>query len=44
MEETQQAETVEETPVETPEEELSAADQEQIAEWLEDRLPKEEAT
>ena len=42
MEETQQAETVEETPVETPEEELSTADQEQIAEWLEDRLPKEE--
>ena len=42
MEETQQAETVTETPVETPEEELSTADQEQIAEWLEDRLPKEE--
>ena len=46
MEETQQAETVEETtvetPVETPEEELSAADQEQIAEWLEDRLPQED--
>ena len=43
MEETQQAETVTETPVETPEEELSTADQEQIAEWLEDRLPQEEA-
>jgi hypothetical protein len=42
MEETQQAETVEETPVETSEQELSAADQEQIAEWLEDRLPQED--
>ena len=42
MEETQQAETVTETPVETPEEELSAADQEQIAEWLDDNLPQNE--
>ena len=42
MEETQQAETVTETPVETSEQELSAADQEQIAEWLEDRLPQED--
>ena len=46
MEETQQAETVEETkaetPVETPEEELSAAAQEQIAEWLDDNLPQNE--
>ena len=44
--EEQQSETVEETkaeiPVETPEEELSAADQEQIAEWLDDNLPQNE--
>ena len=43
--EEQQAETtevVEETKVETPEEELSTADQEQIAEWLDDNLPHEE--
>jgi hypothetical protein len=44
--EEQQAETVEETqpetPAEIPEEELSAADQEQIAEWLDDNLPHEE--
>ena len=42
--EEQQAETVEtqpETPAEIPEEELSAADQEQIAEWLDDNLPHE---
>ena len=44
--EEQQAETVEETQPETaaeiPEEELSAADQEQIAEWLDDNLPQNE--
>ena len=43
--EEQQAETVEtqpETPAEIPEEELSAADQEQIAEWLDDNLPQNE--
>ena len=44
--EEQQAETVEETkaetPVETPEEELSAAAQEQLAEWLDDNLPQNE--
>ena len=44
--EEQQSETVEETqpetPVESPEEELSAADQEQIAEWLDDNLPQNE--
>jgi predicted 3-demethylubiquinone-9 3-methyltransferase (glyoxalase superfamily) len=40
--EEQQAETVEETAVETSEQELSTADQEQIAEWLEDRLPQED--
>jgi hypothetical protein len=43
--EEQQAETtevVEETQVETPAEELSTADQEQIAEWLDDNLPQEE--
>ena len=43
--EEQQAETtevVEETKVETPAEELSTADQEQIAEWLDDNLPQEE--